>query len=454
MPHSTVTPLAPPSPIERLLGPFYRFTHAETSGGIVLMIAAIIALAWANSPYGESYHHVWETPLRLGLGTWELELTLHHFINDALMAVFFFLVGLEIKREMLVGELSSLRAAALPIAAAVGGMIVPALIYVAVNAGGPGAEGWGIPMATDIAFALGVLALMGSRIPVGLKVFLAALAIADDLGAVLVIALFYSSGVNVAALAAGGAILGGLVLLNRLGVRHAGAYALLGFALWLAFLYSGVHATIAGVLGAMAIPARTRIDTDAFLANGKEILHEFDVAGSEGKDVMTNEGQQEAIRRLEANCEAAQAPLRRLEDGLHGWVGFAIIPVFALANAGVALSGDIAGALGHPVTLGVILGLVVGKPVGISVFAWLAVRSRAAVLPHGVSWRAIVGVSFLGGIGFTMSLFIGTLGFGEGSPLLDSAKIGILAASILAGLAGWLVLRGTGAPPPRARTDS
>jgi len=235
-----------------------------------------------------------------------------------------------------------------------------------------------------------------------------------------------------------------LGMLNVLGVRWPGVYGGLGLFLWLAFLYSGVHATIAGVLLAMTVPARTRIDTDVFLANGRAILDEFDAVGVEGKGVLTNQGQQEAIHLLETNCEAAQAPLQRIEHELHPWVAFGIIPLFALANAGVRLSGDLAGAFAHPVTLGVILGLVIGKPIGISLFAWLAVRTRAAVLPQGVAWRAIVGVSFLGGIGFTMSLFIGALGFGEGSPLLDSAKIGILTASILAGLLGWALLRRTG----------
>jgi Na+:H+ antiporter, NhaA family len=437
-----------PRPIDRLLDPFRRFTHSETSGGIVLLIATVIALAWANSPWWESYHDFWESPLRLMVREWQLEMTLHHFINDALMAVFFFLVGLEIKREMLVGELASLRAAALPIAAAVGGMIVPALLYTAVNAGGEGAAGWGIPMATDIAFALGILALLGPRVPLGLKVFLAALAIADDLGAVLVIALFYTAEISTSALLAAAAVFALTVLMNRLGIRHAGAYAFVGLLLWLAVLASGIHATVAGVLTAMAIPARTRIDTEEFLLSGRERLEEFERAGVEGHSVLTNRGQQEAILALEDTCEAAQAPLQRLERGLHSWVAFGIIPLFALANAGVHLSGNLLEALRQPVPIGVILGLVVGKVAGITLFSWLAVRSGQAVLPQRVTWRAIVGVGFLGGIGFTMSLFVASLGFGEGSSLLDSAKIGILFGSAVAAVIGSVLLRSNGAQSP------
>jgi Na+:H+ antiporter, NhaA family len=444
MAHATRIPSGPASPIERILGPFKRFIHAETSGGIILLIATILALVWANSPWSGSYHHLWELPLGFRLGDWTFSMSLHHFINDALMAVFFLFVGLEIKREMLVGELASIRAAALPIAAAAGGMIVPALLYTAVNLGGEGVSGWGIPMATDIAFALGILALMGPRVPLGLKVFLAALAIVDDLGAVLVIAIFYTADLDLGALAGSAAVFIALLAMNRLGVRHAAAYGFVGLFLWFAVLASGIHATVAGVLLALAIPARTRIDTHEFLVTGRQILDDFDHAGVEGGDVLTNRGQQEAIFALESNCEAAQAPLRRLEHNLHLWVGFLIIPIFALSNAGVELSGGFADSIRHPVPLGIILGLVLGKPIGITLFSWLAVRTGAVVLPQQVTWRAMIGVSFLGGIGFTMSLFIATLAFGEGSHLLDFAKIGILGASVLAAVVGWILLRSGG----------
>ena len=429
------------TPIERFLRPFQRFAHTESSGGIVLLLTTVVALVWANSVWWESYHHLWEIPVRMALGGLSFEMSLHHFINDGLMVVFFFMVGLEIKREMLVGELASPRAAALPIAAAAGGMIIPALLYAALNAGGVGAPGWGIPMATDIAFALGILALMGPRVPTGLKVFLAALAIVDDLGAVLVIALFYTDDLNLMALALGGATLVGLVMLNISGARHPGAYTVLGIILWGAFLSSGVHATIAGVLLAMTIPARTRINTDEFLSYGRHYLDQFDQAGTEDKNVLTNAGQQEAIHALESSCEAAQAPLQRLEHDLHTWVAFGIIPLFALANAGLRLNVDVGAAMSHPITLGVILGLVIGKPIGITLLAWAAVRSGLASLPQGVGWGQIHGVSWLGGIGFTMSLFVANLAFGEGSALLDAAKLGVLTASVVAAAVGWILLR-------------
>jgi NhaA family Na+:H+ antiporter len=429
------------TPIERLLKPFQRFVQTESSGGIVLLAATVVALLWANLNW-DSYHHLWETYVQSAFGDWSIRMTLHHLINDGLMVVFFFLVGLEIKRELLVGELASFRAAALPIAAAAGGMIVPALMYVMLNSpGSPGASGWGIPMATDIAFALGILALMGSRIPLGLKVFLAALAIVDDLGAVLVIALFYTADLNVPALAGGGAVLLTLIAMNKLGVTRPGAYALVGLVLWGTFLASGVHATIAGVLLAMTIPARTRIDTKRFLLSSREVLDEFDRAGVEGEGVLTNHGQQAAIQALEHNCEAAQAPLQRIEHDLQLWVAFGIIPLFALANAGVVLTGGFGEALADPVTLGIILGLVLGKPIGITLFSLAAVKSGLAVLPSSVGWKAIHGVSWLGGIGFTMSLFIGNLAFGEGSEMLDAAKIGILTASALAAVVGSILLR-------------
>lgn len=442
--------LGPVTPIQRLLSPFVRFTRLETSGGITLLVAALIAMIWANSPWWESYHHLWETRVRAGFGDFTMEMTLHHFINDALMAIFFFLVGLEIKREMLVGELASLRAAALPIAGAIGGMVAPALLYTSLNYGGPGSAGWGVPMATDIAFALGVLALLGPRVPLGLKVFLAALAIADDMGAVIVIAIFYTPDVKVFALVLSAALLATMALMNRAGVRHPAAYAIVGLGLWGAVFASGVHATVAGVLGALTIPARTRVDTMEYLTRGRRLLDDFDDAGIEGESVLTNRGQQDAVHAMEDICEAAQTPLQRLEHALHLPVNFFIIPLFALANAGVHLSGGLGEAFTSPVTLGVILGLVVGKPLGITLASWLAVKAGWAALPAGTDFRGILGVGALGGIGFTMALFIGTLGFGDGSPLLDSAKVGILSASVIAAILGSiLVSRMTRSAPAR-----
>jgi NhaA family Na+:H+ antiporter len=446
-----ILPPPPPTPIERLLSPFGRFMATETAGGIVLIACTLAALFLANSPWAAAYHHFWETELAFQLGPWRLAYPLHHWLNDGLMAVFFFLVGLEIKREVLVGELASAQRAALPIAGALGGMLVPAAIFAALNLGGPGERGWGIPMATDIAFALGVLSLLGRRTPVALKVFLAALAIADDIGAVLVIAVFYTEALDLRALAAGLALLAALGMVNKLGGRRAWFYLVPGLLVWLAFLQSGVHATVAGVLLAMTIPARTRIDSGEFLERGRRLLDEFDRAGdadrNEGDDVLTNHGQQAAILELEETAEAAQAPLQWIENGLQPWVAFGIIPLFALANAGVELHGGMLAELGSPVTLGVLLGLLVGKPVGITLFAWLATKFRLAALPGDVSWRALHGVAWLGGIGFTMSLFVTNLAFTD-ERLITSAKIGIFAASIGAALVGWLLIRRL---PPRMR---
>jgi Na+:H+ antiporter, NhaA family len=427
--------------IERVLAPFAQFAHTASAGGVVLLACTAAALAWANSPWAASYHHFWETPIALDLGPLALRSTLHHLINDGLMAVFFFLVGLEIKREVLVGELASLRQAALPAAAALGGMVVPAALYAAVNAGGPGTAGWGIPMATDIAFALGVLALLGDRVPAGLKVFLAALAIVDDIGAVLVIALFYTGGVDWGALALAGGLLLLAVAANAAGIRRPWAYAVLGVALWGAVAASGVHATVAGVLLAMAIPSRTRINEDQFLRRARRSIETFESGCGPGTTVLTNQVQQEALLRLETLCEQAQAPLLTTERKLHGLVAFGIMPLFALANAGVRLAVGETASLAHPVTLGILLGLVAGKPLGIMFFSWAAVRLGIAALPQRVTWRLVHGVAWLGGIGFTMSIFIAGLAFADAPALLATAKIGILAATLVAGVSGWVLLR-------------
>ena len=433
-------PLPDPPLIERVLGPFHRFAATSAAGGVVLLACTAVALAWANSPWADGYHHLWETPVTVGAPGLGLTLSLHAWVNDALMAVFFLLVGLEIKREVLVGELASRRTAALPVAAALGGMIAPALLYTAVNAGGPGAAGWGIPMATDIAFALGILALAGDRVPAALRVFLAALAIADDLGAVLVIALFYTSAIDWAALGGAGAVLLLLLALNRAGARRPLAYAVPGVVLWLFVLASGVHATIAGVLLALTIPARTRIDEPEFLGRAELSLAHFRAADEPGSTVLTNRGHQEALQELESACDAAQAPLQRMEQSLHGAVAFVVMPLFALANAGVPLGGAVGAALASPVALGIALGLLVGKPLGIVLASWLAVRSGAADLPAGVGWRHLHGAGWLGGIGFTMSLFVAGLAFDDAATL-DVAKIGVLGASVLAGGVGYVLLR-------------
>jgi NhaA family Na+:H+ antiporter len=422
---------------------FQDFAKRGVLSGLILMACTAVALAWANSPWAEGYFQLWETEITIGITE-----TVHHWINDGLMAVFFLLVGLEIKRELIVGELASARHAALPIAAALGGMVVPALLYALVNVGGPGAHGWGIPMATDIAFALGVLTLLGPRVPIGLKVFLTALAIVDDMGAVLVLALFYTSSINLGAIAVAAIAVGALLLLNRAGVRDLGAYLLMGLVLWGALLSSGIHATIAGVILALTIPSRTRINAAEFSARARKLLDDFDRSETGDLLVLTSKGQQEAIYGLDVASSSAVAPLLRLEHNLHAVAGYMIMPLFALANAGVALEG--AGSmLGNPVTLGVVLGLLVGKPAGVMLFSWLAIRLGVGHLPGGVSWGQLHGASWLAGIGFTMSLFVGSLAFGGGDRL-NAAKLGILAASALAGVTGWfLVKRATARRGPR-----
>lgn len=425
---------------QMVVRPFQEFTRIEASGGILLLVCTVIALVWANSPWAKSYYELWHTQLVITIGNFSLDHDLHFWINDGLMAIFFFVVGLEIKREVLVGELSSVRRAALPIAAAVGGMLVPAAIYFALNAGTVGAVGWGIPMATDIAFALGVLALLGSRVPTVLKLFLTALAIVDDIGAVLVIALFYTSELSLPALAVAGGILLFLFFLNVAGVRSQPLYLVLGIALWLAVLGSGVHATIAGILLAMTIPASPRASSSDFLERARALVHEFEREGVSDAKALINEGQQAAVHALEEVSEEVQTPLTRMEHGLHPWVTFAIMPLFALSNAGVTLGGNFVDELATSVGLGIIFGLLVGKQVGITLFTFLVVKTGIAVLPDGVSWRQIYGVGWLGGIGFTMSLFIATLAFGD-SPLLQTSKVAILVASLIAGLVGYGLLR-------------
>lgn len=428
-------------PIDRITTPLSRIAQAAPAGGLVLLACAAIALVWANSPWAHGYHALWETTISIGVAATHASLTLREVVNDGLMAVFFFLVGLEIKREVLVGELATARQAALPVAAALGGMVVPALLFVAFNASTRGIRGWGIPMATDIAFALGALALLGDRIPASLRVFLSALAIADDLGAVLVIALFYTAAISWVALAAAAALLALSVVANAAGVRATWAYAVIGVALWIAVLLSGVHATVAGVLLAFTIPSRTRIDESAFLAGAHEALAEFHDARMPGRTVLSNRAHQDALERLDTLADHARAPLIRLEHALNGVVNFGIMPVFAIANAGVTLRGS-GHLLGTPVALGVLVGLCLGKPIGISLATWLSVRSGLASIPTDVTRRMLFGVALLGGIGFTMSLFVAGLAFGGSGAMLTAAKLGTFTASTLAGTFGWLVLRG------------
>jgi NhaA family Na+:H+ antiporter len=408
------------------------FVRIEASGGIVLLISAILALVWANSSFAETYFHFWETEFSLGFGQFAFSLSLIEWINDGLMVIFFFVVGLEIKRQLTTGELSRPRRAILPLAAALGGMLIPAGIYLILNAAGPGEQGWGIPMATDIAFTLGVLALLGSRAPLSIKIFFTALAIADDLGAILVLAIFYSSDIHWISLLIAAVILVLLILLNRARVYSPLPYTLLGIGLWLAFLESGIHPTIAGVLLAATIPTWGAPDTKALLAQCVSVLDEFDVPAA-----LTVNRAQVAAQTLETVADRMQSPAQRLEHTLLPWTTYLILPIFALANAGVALKFD-QGLFG-PVSIGILLGLVLGKPVGITLFAWIAIRLGLADLPRNVSLRQIFSASWLAGIGFTMSLFIAGNAFRGDLDLLDEAKAGILVASLVAGIIGYVL---------------
>ncbi len=431
-------------PVDGLLRPIQSFMKMEAGSGVLLLTMALVALVWANSPWSATYFDFWKIQFTVGAGSFMIQKPILLWVNDGLMALFFFLVGLEIKREVLTGELSSPRQAVLPFAAAIGGMVVPAGLYALVTGNTPFLSGWGIPMATDIAFALGILALLGSRAPVSLKIFLTALAIIDDLGAVLVIAFLYTHGLNLVAIAIGGAILVALAIGNRLGIQKTAFYVVLGIFLWLAFLKSGVHATIAGVLLALTIPAKRQIDVGSFKDKAGSILGSL---FHPDKALPTIEDEQHAVHALEVLSKGASTPLSRMEHALHGWVAFVIMPVFALANAGVDLrSIPILEALVHPVALGIILGLFVGKQVGVALFSWVAIRLGLAEMPKDVTWPQLYGVAILTGIGFTMSLFIGGLSFDD-PEIIDRAKAGILTASFLAGIVGYVLLRKVGPEP-------
>ena len=428
----------------KLLSPFERFLKQTTSGGIVLIGTTLLTLILASSPWGEAYRHIWETPLHIGAGFHTIEMSLHAWVNEGLMTLFFLLVGLELKREILVGELASLRNAALPVAGALGGMIMPALIYFFFNSSGTGAAGWGVPMATDIAFAVGILVLLAWRIPRNLIIFLTALAIADDLGAVLIIALFYTENINTALVGVAAGILCILVLFNRGGIRHPLPYAVLGLLLWLALLKSGIHATLAGVLLAFTIPAvpvYTPKQFDERFHEIKDIFHKELTRYNQTDILLGNTRMSIIAENLEKASSAMQSPQQTMEHRLSPWVTFGIIPLFALANAGLDIIGiPLKEAIGKPVTIGVVLGLVFGKFLGITCFTWITVKIGLSVLPGGVGWRHIMGAAWLGGIGFTMSLFIGQLAFAGQPSLFEDVRIGILIASLIAAIIGLLWL--------------
>ena len=421
--------------------PFEHFLHAQMTTGIILMFMTILALVLANSTWSENYVHFFHTRVEFNVGSWELSHTIHHWINDGLMAIFFFIIGLEIKREVLVGELSNIKVAILPILAAVGGMLFPALIYFSINAGTEGAAGWGIPMATDIAFAISALVILGKRVPTALVTFLVALAIVDDLGAVLVIALFYTEQIHFFPLAlAGGAFLL-LILFNRFGIHMILPYFIVGLLMWFFMLESGVHATIAGVIAALAIPSKPKRAPANFRADMKVLLDEYDTYPKDDGHGI-HERQKAILIKIEDSISAIGTPASRLEHDLHLPVALIIIPLFALANAGIAIDfSSISTTIMTPVSMGIIAGLILGKVLGIFGVAWLAIKMKIATLPKGSTMNQIFGVSFLGGIGFTMSIFVADLAFVGSTELVFQAKVGILAASLFAGLFGYFWLR-------------
>jgi NhaA family Na+:H+ antiporter len=419
---------------------FDRFFHSEVSGSIVLMACSIVALVWANSPWSQAYVDLTHISVGISWGDASLNMSLQHWVNDALMAIFFFVVGLEVKREILIGELSTLRKAALPVSAAVGGMLIPAGFYFAMNTGGPAAQGWGIPMATDIAFAIGILALFGSRAPIGLKVFLTALAIADDIGAVLVIAFFYTANLKLGALAVAGVFMLLIAGARAVGIRRSGIYLILAVGTWFGVLTSGIHATVAGIVVAMLVPISARIEPEKFLKTARSRLAELESVNLTHDSMVGDKAQLHALDDIHEASGDMIPPGIALEHRLHPVQSFLILPLFALFNAGVILGGDAWGQSTDPIAIGIILGLVLGKQIGVIGFSWIAIKSGWADLPEGVEWTHIWGVSCLAGVGFTMSLFIAELAFDD--PLLiGKAKLGILEGSLIAGALGYWLLR-------------
>jgi len=424
------------------LTPFEEFVHDEASSGLLLMACAILAMVAANTGLVHFYEAALHTELSINIGPYSMSRTIHHWINDGLMALFFLMVGLEIKREVLIGELAEIRKAVLPIGAAIGGMVIPALIYTSINSGTDASGGWGIPMATDIAFAVGVLALLGNRIPKPLIAFLLALAIVDDLGAVIVIALFYTADINLLALGFAGIALVMLIGINRLGVRNPLPYMLIGFFMWLGMMESGIHATLAGVLTALTIPADSRFKGADFSEKITALMARFKKADNPQRSILENSEQQAIMQTMENYVHNMESPLQRVEHGMHLWVSFLIVPLFALANAGITINfSELGNMIAHPVTMGISIGLVAGKVLGVFGFSWIIVKMGWSSLPDRVTMPMIGGVSLLAGIGFTMSIFIAGLAFSEQMNYLLNAKVGIILASLISGVAGYLVLR-------------
>lgn len=416
-----------------------HFIKEESLGGILLIFSTIIALIWANS--SASYHHFWhELVISFSAGDFSLSHSLGHWINDGLMAIFFFTVGLEIKREVMGGELSTMKKASLPLVAAVGGMVVPAFIYFLFNSSIPEySAGWGIPMATDIAFALGLMAMLGDRVNINLKIFLTALAIADDLGAIMVIAVFYTESIDVNELITAAVFMSVLMAANKFGIRRTSFYALVGlFGVWTSFLFSGVHATIAGVLIALTIPARPKTDEKQFIRNVKKKISKFEKIEANEVSLLTS-GQAHIIEEIDNIADDAHTPLQKLEHAMHPITAYFILPVFALANAGIKIEGKIMDLLLTPIALGIMAGLVIGKTLGITLFSWIAVKLKIANLPEGITWKEIIGASMLAGIGFTMSIFVAELAFKD-KEVIMMAKVGIFGASLIAAILGLTIL--------------
>lgn len=438
---------------ERIATPLEHFIHQETAGGLLLFACTVLALVAANSSLAGLYSHFIELPFTIGLGSWSISKSLHHWVNDGLMTLFFFVVGLEIKREMLVGELADLRQAALPVIAAGAGMAAPALIYLGLLPDGIAVRGWGIPMATDIAFALGALVLLGARIPRSMLTFLLALAIVDDLGALIVIALFYTETLNVALLLLALAWISVLILFNRSGIRRPWAYFVVGLLLWATLLQSGIHATLAGVVTAFTIPALPRYDPARFAEQFDALLLRYRSRFTPEESILRNQALRSILQTMENAVLGVMSPLQRLEYKLHTPVAILIMPLFALVNAGIPLDPEtLADMIRHPVTQAVMAGLLVGKPLGITLAIWCALRVGLVRLPRDMTMRHVTGIGLLAGIGFTMSIFISQLAFNDSPDLMIAAKSGIVYASFAAGLAGLLWLR-LMQPAPGLRAD-
>lgn len=423
--------------VREVVLPAQSFLHTPKISGMLLLLASVAAMVWANSPWASSYDHFWETIITIDAGMLTLSADLRHWVNDGLMTIFFFVVGLEVKREVVQGALSGARRAALPAVAALGGMLAPALCYLMLNAGGPGIKGWGVPMATDIAFALGVLALLETRIPSALRLFLLALAIVDDIGAIVVIAVFYNQHLALDALAVALGLLSLIIAMKHVGVLNITVYILVGVLFWAAVWKSGVHATIAGVVLGLVTPLRPYFSNATFADSADTLLRHF-------REALSQEDAERAeatLGRMEELSQGTESPLERIERRVHPWSSYGIMPLFALANAGLTLSGDVVQqAASSAVTWGIVAGLLVGKFVGVAGFAWLAVRLRLADLPSGVRWLHVVGLGSLAGIGFTMAIFIASVAFANPSHAA-MAKIGILTASAVAALGGYAILR-------------